>query len=83
MPNRDLLEDQVPKVGRGVRHAPSGARRTHAAVFAGEGDEQLLAAGGTADPGEAVAKRPPWILDPLAELLPAETTLCLPAARQG
>ncbi len=44
-------------MGRGVRHAPSGARRTQAAVFAGEGGEQLLAAGGTADPGEAVAKQ--------------------------
>lgn len=41
---------------RSIGHAPGRTRRTHPAIFARKSDKQLVAAGRTADPGEAVAK---------------------------
>ena len=47
----------VPKVRRGVGHPSSRARRTHAAIFTGKRDEQLVGASDAAKAGEAVAQQ--------------------------
>lgn len=50
----DCREDMVPQVSSRVCHPTRRTGRTDAAVFAGKGDEQLVAAARAADAGEAV-----------------------------
>jgi hypothetical protein len=56
LPDGNLREDAVHKIGRGIGHPSSHAGRTEPSPLAGERNDLVMAAAGTSHAGEAVCK---------------------------
>jgi len=75
---RHLREHVFDQVGGGPGHPSCGARRAQAATLAGEGDQEVVAAGAAAGAGEAAGQDPALevtaqlALDGAEKLVPCE-----------